>query len=43
MSEREDQTEEQDEPSTDEWVEEVEQDPSTAGPPEESADDLRGG
>jgi hypothetical protein len=29
--------------STDEWVKEVEEDPSTAGSPEEPGDELRGG
>ena len=43
MSEREDQTEEQDEQSKDEFVEEMEEDPSTAGGPDHPADELRGG
>jgi hypothetical protein len=44
MTEREDQTEEgQDEKSTDEWVQEVEEDPSTAGDPDQPGDELRGG
>jgi hypothetical protein len=29
--------------SNDEWVKEVEEDPSTAGSPEEPGDELRGG
>src|SRR4051812_5233239 len=48
MSEREqDQAEDRDDAngqsSDDEWVREVEEDPSTAGSPEEPGDDLRGG
>jgi hypothetical protein len=43
MTEREQESQEQDDQSTDEWVKEVEEDPSTAGSPEEPADDLRGG
>ncbi len=29
--------------STDEWVEDVESDPSTAGPPDQPGEGLRGG
>jgi hypothetical protein len=43
MSEREEQQTDEQGESNDEWVQEVEEDPSTAGPPEEPADDLRGG
>jgi hypothetical protein len=46
MSERE-QSEQEDQEngaeSTDEWVKEVEEDPSTAGNPDEPGDELRGG
>jgi hypothetical protein len=49
MTEREEQAEDQGDAagqgdeSTDEWVREVEEDPSTAGSPEEPGEELRGG
>jgi hypothetical protein len=45
VSEREqDHADEQDESAeNDDWVREVEEDPSTAGNPEEPGDELRGG
>jgi hypothetical protein len=45
MSDHEQEHDKQDEgaDSKDEWVKEVEEDPSTAGPPEEPGDELRGG
>jgi hypothetical protein len=47
MTEREEEAENRDRAegaeSDDEWVKEVEEDPSTAGGPEEPGDELRGG
>jgi hypothetical protein len=44
MEEREqDQQEERDEQTSDDVAREIEEDPSTAGPPEEPGDELRGG
>jgi hypothetical protein len=45
MSEHDQEHDEQGEgaDSNDEWVKEVEEDPSTAGSPEEPGDELRGG
>ena len=45
MSEREqdEQVEQESDESTDEFVKEIEEDPSTAGSPDEPGDELRGG